>query len=349
LRTVALSLALAFALAVGAARPAWAADSIVLVVKRERDPIAVRLRAELEALGFQVVIVPEPAQAPGREVLEATARDAGAVAAVRIVSSKKGVEVWVADRVTGKTVLREVVVPESGSRGTSGTIALRAVELLRASLMEVEGSEPPPGEVPVSPTVRAAAAPRAPRADAAQPKPQQRRTFAAQLGPAVAVANGGLGPTVHTLLDFRWMPSRWLGLDVCGVAPTVPGTLEGPEGKSIVTLGVLGVGAHLSLAPLLGDDARWMPTAGLGLALTWLHLEGVANAPFQGQQDDIFTSAPYLRLGIGYAVFEQLAIVADVIGGVTVPRPVIRFAGREAGAWGPAFGVGSIGAELSWP
>src|ERR1035437_9780285 len=101
------------------------------------DPILPRLRAELGAMGFDLVEMLADDGAPARAALEENARSLGAIAAVRLVPSGGGVEVWIVDRVTGKTVLREIVRPEGPSGEADAMVAMRAVELLRASLLAI--------------------------------------------------------------------------------------------------------------------------------------------------------------------------------------------------------------------
>lgn len=110
------------------------AEKILLVDDADTRPVGVRLRAELVSLGFEVELAPAPEVEPSRASLEQAAREAGAVAALRVRASRAGVEVWVMDRVTSKTVLREVVFTGGDDEGL---VAVRAVELLRASLLEV--------------------------------------------------------------------------------------------------------------------------------------------------------------------------------------------------------------------
>src|SRR5262249_5220500 len=130
------------------------AASTIVVVCGPGDHFGLRVIAELEALGFRALIIDPLDEAASRASLEATARKAGAIAAIRAVPSARGVEVWIADRVTGKTVLREVA-SDDGALDGEGALALRAVELLRASLLEVALPAPPPGEVPATPEIRA--------------------------------------------------------------------------------------------------------------------------------------------------------------------------------------------------
>src|SRR5688572_4871010 len=110
------------------------AERVVVVEDPEMQRFATRLRSELTSVGFEVVMRPrEDSSTPLS--LEELAKKEGAVAALHVKASRSGVEVWVMDRITSKTLLRELV-PSSGD--DVGEVAVAAVELLRASLLEVE-------------------------------------------------------------------------------------------------------------------------------------------------------------------------------------------------------------------
>src|SRR5512134_2332583 len=83
---------------------------IAIVHELSADERAIaRLRAELATLGFEVVDVTLAAH-EGASALDDAARRVNAFAAVHVVPSKGGVEVWVADSATGKTLRREQVI-----------------------------------------------------------------------------------------------------------------------------------------------------------------------------------------------------------------------------------------------
>ena len=54
-------------------------------------------------------------------------------------------EIWVVDRITAKTVFREVILGLYDSREAPEVIAIRVVETLRATLMEDEAPPRDPG------------------------------------------------------------------------------------------------------------------------------------------------------------------------------------------------------------
>ncbi|MDC0740517.1 hypothetical protein [Polyangium mundeleinium] len=319
---------------------------IVLVAPAKDEGIAVRIRAELEALHFEVLDVEMEAGPPAREPLEEAARKSDAVAAVRIVPSSAGVEVWIVDRMTGKTVLRELVAEHEPPHGGSATIALRVMELLRASLMELDAPRPPPGEVAPPAVIREILAPRPAEAPPAAARPNKRPLLTLELGPSMLMSPGGIGPSglLHTSMHIL-RPSERIGMSAFVSIPVVPANLLGPEGVATSRIGLLGVGFRGSFAP---RGAAWNVNVGAGLSAVLLHFEGRPARSYAGTSETLFTFAPYLRAGLGYAVTPHLRIRADVLTGVTAQRPVVQFVGRVAATWGLPFVSPSLGAELSW-
>jgi hypothetical protein len=341
---------LAFCAVLSVARAGAAEEPrIVLVAPRGEDRVALRIRAELRALRFVVVDADAAPGPPSRAPLEEAARSHDAVAAVRIVPSSAGVEVWIVDRVTGKTVLRDIVAADVVSPSGSATVALRVVELLRASLMELDAPRPPPGEMLPPLAVRdliepAAPAPR-PLGPLAPPARPPRPAFAVEIGPAVLVSAGGLHPegVVSAAVHFR--PDDRLGATYFVMAPVVPSTVAGPEGAATIWIGLLGAGLRASLAPA---GAAWTPSLGAGVSALWVAYEGSPADGYAGTNGDAVTLAPYLRAGLGYRVLPRLRVKADLLSGVPLRRPVVQFGDRIAAVWGEPFFAPSIGVEYAW-
>lgn len=353
------AIALTFAIALTAAKAHAADPPRVVVVAADRDRAMVeRLRAELVAMGFDVTLVPLAEGVSTREALEGAAKLHNAVASMHVTAAARGIELWVADRVTGKTVLRDVVAPDGGAHDT---IALRAVELLRASLMEMDAPHPPRGDTPAPPSLRAVAGvppPRAPAsgaaptfatsdvADLAYAAPALRKSpwFGVSIGGAAAWSPGGLGP--HAALDVglrAWVVPR-VAIEVAGAVPLTTARHDGAEGYSINRFSLFLAGARVELGPL---GSRVKPSLGGGFALVWLHAEGVGASPgYVGATRDAFTGGPYLRPGLGVVVAGPLRIRADVLAGVAFKKLVLTYASREAAGWGQPFVVGSVGVEM---
>jgi hypothetical protein len=100
----------------------------------------VRVSAELRAAGFRVVFVERGAR-PVKDALTDALAAQGALAAISLeeLGEGRGVEVWVNDRATGKLSIRTLESSEPAS-----VLAVRAVELLRASLLELKHPPKPP-------------------------------------------------------------------------------------------------------------------------------------------------------------------------------------------------------------
>lgn len=322
---------------------------IVLLAPEGESRVALRIRAELRALHFDVVDMQAPEGPPSREPLEEAARSSDAVAAVRIVPSKAGIEVWIVDRVTSKTVLREIVSRDARSTSGEADIALRVMELLRASLMEIDAPTPPRGEIAPPPRVRALVSPRQVPPPVRLPVAAEglRGSFSVDLGMGMLLAPGNIGPAglLHVAAGYRPVP--WIGPMVLALVPVHSLDVRGPEGTAAVRMGLFGAGAEAALAP--GGPA-WSVTAGAGVSVFWLTAEGSAAGPFfGGRSTGLVTAAPFVRVGARLALLPRLHVRADVLGGATVQQPVIQFAGREAASFGAPFFAPSAAFELSWP
>jgi hypothetical protein len=114
------------------------AQRIILLCPPEADTSLTeafnRLRGELSMHGFEVE-VQTSAEAISPESLAARADSIAAVASVSFVRSANGAtaDIKISDRVTGKTTIRTIATEGNDA---PNLLALRAVELLRASLRE---------------------------------------------------------------------------------------------------------------------------------------------------------------------------------------------------------------------
>ncbi|WP_148313727.1 hypothetical protein [Sorangium cellulosum] len=349
LGALALALALALAAPPREAR-AGGAPRIVVVAPSREDRVSLRLQAELRALKFEVPeveIAPDP---PSRERLEEVAREKDAVAAVRIAPSSGGVEVWLVDRMTGKTVLREMVTDDTRSPSGGAALALRVVELLRASLMELDAPRPPAGEVAPPPSIREMMA--SPRADTPAPAPSvglpppRGAAFSIELGPAVLLSPGGMGPWGLLSAAANYQPSEEVGASVFALIPLLSSSASGPEGVATARVGLVGAAISGVVAP---PGAPWRFAVGAGASAVWMRLEGRPSERYEGSTEDLLTVAPLLRAGLGVAITPRLRVRADAICGVAILVPVVEFAGRQVATWGVPLVAPSLDLELVWP
>jgi hypothetical protein len=128
------------------ASPAWAEAPRVLLA-RSNGPreagVFRRLEAELRLAGFEIV-QHDVSGTVARSVLDTLAQQQKAFAAVALTEAGRSIDVWIEDRLTGKTLIRTLVAADDA------VIATRAAELLQASFVELTlrlPSQPVPPEV----------------------------------------------------------------------------------------------------------------------------------------------------------------------------------------------------------
>jgi hypothetical protein len=328
------------------------------------------LRAELEAAGFEVV-TPD-AESP--RDLEGVAADSESLAAIALAcaGNEARADVWVTDRVLGKTVIRHVHVdaalPDAGR-----ILALRAVEVLHASLIELDLPRGRPREVPKSEaTTSSPAEPAAtPRATVAPPA-RDTGSEAEELPPggkapaeagelsryALDVGVGALGgpgdipvslPVPVARFSMRFV-DRWLAQIVWnGPALSRVSARRADESSAdldqellLLRLGFDPSASHFTLAPFAA--------AGFG----------VERIAARGRLDDTMTSGAYravseskfvavVNTGVGLRVrpWQRFAFVATADLVVALARPVIRLGETAAKAAEPML-VGAVSVEASW-
>jgi hypothetical protein len=313
---------------------------VLLVVDQADDPFAERIRAELAALGLDVVALETWRTGESIESLDAAGRSESAAAAIRMLSSRRGVEVWMANQPTGRSLLRQLIVDESSTGPNLGLVALQTAELLRTSLLSVadaraataarQGSAPPKAETAV-PVVEAKSAGPAPWGVQA--------AFGAMFSPA-----SGDGQMQAWLSVQRLVVGR-LGIALDGSLPLSTGTVTGPEGSARINSALGG------LALFSRFDASERPvyaTLAVGGAVIRVDADGDASEPFIASSDSAVTGAAYARGDAGFAATNWLRFGLRAVAGVAPTGVKVRFAGNEAGVWGRPFLAGFVVTDLAW-
>ncbi|HLK35964.1 MAG TPA: hypothetical protein VKU41_04375 [Polyangiaceae bacterium] len=293
-----------------------------------------RLRAELLGAGFDVVEVDRP-PGDGRSEVDDADESTPSFATVAINRAPNGAfaDVWISDHVTRKTVVRRLEVGSAAD--ATAVLAIRALELLRASLLEVVAQPPPSSPpAPAPPDVARWVAP-------AMPPPPRRpvlRGTAVGVGVLTLHGLGGIG------LAAGPMASLSRGLGPMFVRLTVADLLVGPEvdaaaGSATVRqeLGALTVGWASEPKPI-GVQA-WMGAGGFDL-----QAQGSAAPPYRPTTGVVGSFLWTAGVGGVAQIGARFALTADVSAVFLDPKPVVVIAGRDAGGAGaPSVGA-SVGA-----
>ncbi|HSU42329.1 MAG TPA: hypothetical protein VLJ38_22260 [Polyangiaceae bacterium] len=297
------------------------------------EPLTVRLREEIESLGLEVMVV---ADGDPAEPLESRARVAGAVAAIRITRRGSGsVDMTIVDRATGKTVSRHLPIATGSDPASSELVATRTVELLRASLMELEAPHPARGDVPATPEVRALAAP------VGEPRVT---TLAVAAGPAL-VTSPALGVSVDVWVAVLLRTQSGFGATARLVVPGTGGGLDIAEGHVSARAWQYRLGAVFE-GPRLTRSLS--PHFEAGATLVTLTTAGAATAPFRGVEQHSLTWGPWIAAGLRYEFVPRVSLVVTAELALLFPETVIRSDAREVATFGRPLVGASTGLEVAW-
>jgi len=304
----------------------------ILVLLEQTSPAFLpRLRAELGSSGFGVAVVKPSTFPPSRSEIEQLAQQEGATAGLSLIEAGSGMEIWVVDRITAKTVFREVILGLYDPREAPEVIAIRVVETLRATLMEVEH----------------------PRATSIDTLPAQEidvlannrpSRFGLGVGGGAAYSPGGLGPTAHLGLAVTWAVTSRFHLALDGLLTPGRARLRGPEGETSVGLYLAGG----SLGFWLTDPA--MPVRlrlGAGAWASFMTLSGEATAPYVSTQSQIITVIPHLDLGLRVSLTHRVGLSLGFSGGMSAPATSVHFAAREVATWGRPLLLSNLALETT--
>lgn len=258
------------------------------------------LSAELADAGYVVTSSRCPGE--GWEGLRTCAETQGARAALRIrVAPGPSAVITVYDARTSKASARETddVRPR--------ILALMAVELLRASLRQLEDR----GEALPRPDAHEHALLR-----------HRRPRFALGVGAAAAWGLGGGRLWGHPELRARWTPWSGVGFEAFTWLPGHEHTFTDVQGRARVRYGLAAAGARV---PLRREDRALQVDLGGGGGALGLWTRGDAEAPFVSRTDRVWTGLLYARAGLALALGVRARWRLDLWTALAVPRLSVRF------------------------
>ena len=322
-RLASILLAAAVLLGVTPARGA----TVVIVRPTDPPPVMtetlVRLKGELTSVGFTTQMVDAPSAGTGsdrgsRAWLEQVAGARGADAVVAIIGSvaPDSVEVWVIDKVTGKSVVRSVRFEPKSPRA-SETLAIRAIELLRSSFLEIDlgarerdgepGAAPPPAVVRFVERERRARHP---------------ERVGVEVGAAGMMSLDGVGPALLPVARLAWAAQPWLLVHAVVAGLGTRSSVANQIGSARVTQewGMLGLAfrfrAEERLRPFLAVSAGVLHTSVDGRA------DSSANRGRSVTQWSFLVDA---GLGLSLQLRDRFYLALAGHAQMAEPYPAVRF------------------------
>lgn len=323
--------------------PEQVEERVLIRVVPSDDQVAARLSAELGLLGLTPVSLEVDEQAPtlGPDLLDQLAIG-NASAAIEIVIGEQRIDLWVADGNTGKTLNRRLDLIVDPAQDDPRTVAISAVELLRASRLElgdpVGDAGSPPSDEPSEQADESELPPRD------VPRPPPASVGSISLAPMVGGSPGGFGVTTHVELAGRWAPLERFALRFSLWIPTLGNSIAVNNGYVRMFVGMAFIEPQLRLP----GGAKWFhPELGLGLGGAVVGFEGNASGGLRSATEVLGGFTGYGHVGFGFAVVPRLWIRVDGYLGVLQPRPEVKSSLNEVEAtWGAPFGTGTLGLEI---
>ena len=313
-RVLATTFALALALS---SEQAWA-QRIVLVRPSSSDPALLsafaHLQGELKVHDFEVVLVDTTGETSPSD-LERAAAQQGAVAAISLLRSHDAAsaDIWVSDRATGKISRRSITTPPRPEG--PNLLAVRAVDLLRASLRELEP------EATLPPDIVGAAPATAPEhvrdwasADAT------RRSLSLSGGALVQAPVTGFGLAVGPLLAVGYAPTAAVTLRLELQGPLWGSRYVTDNASATLLQQQLLAEARLRLWHL-GDFSCSASAAGGASHLT---ARGEATAPYAPSEASSWTALGGLGLGAEWRLARVTTLSLRGRSFVFAPKPVVQ-------------------------
>jgi hypothetical protein len=304
--------------------------------------VVTRVRGELVAAGFQVALVDHVAGAdPGAEIRAVANRlHPHAIFGIFEQADSGAADVWIADLLVGKTLVQRVEAdPRDGAPAKDGSSvqAVRAVELLRASLLElvVERSHMPANAPPPQRDVAEGQGRVCPCEPAAAPK---SGSFGFEAGAAVLHSFDGIGASLSPILRASYQPAARVAIRVTASGFGTHPSVATSEGQAIVTQQF----GLLEVAPVLWTEGIVRPVVSVGLGAYHFEAQGAAAPPYEASTRELWTAVFDAGCGARLVAGRHFGVSLEAHALFASSRPEVHIAGLEVGGAGRPSVVGSL-------
>ena len=302
-----------------------------------------QLRVELAVLGFEAVVLETtPISTPKRS------------ATAHAHAEPRGHHSHLVRRAARGSVRRRHRYGGISTRGMNPTrgdatprvLALRAVELLRASLRELDTrrqpTPDPPSALPLASAWPSEDTGALPPIALPSPAPRLPRWVVGVSEPQRSQDPGGIGPSLAATPTLKaWLHDNW-GASVLGLVPLMSPHVAGAEGTATAALFLFGAGPSFRVR----SRAGWELEGSIGMGGALLRTTGSAGARFAGQVDVATSAAAYASASAAYWLTGDLALGGGLLLGALASPLEMRFANHPTAKWGVPYGAGSISLSL---
>ncbi|HXU04317.1 MAG TPA: hypothetical protein VN903_25325 [Polyangia bacterium] len=303
------------------------ADTVFLLQPAAASPAfrrsLARIGDELSADRFHVVLAdPETAGGPGA-LIESAMRTAEAGTALVLFGDPETgqAELCIVRHSGRRTAVRRATVVDDDPERMPEALARRALELLRATALELSiGIEPAPrprpSEADLPPTVSPPAAPPV--------------IITVDLGVATWTSIEGPPPAVAPVGRFAVRLSDWTWARITAAGLGTRPSLETAYGSATLAQSL----ALAEAVVVFRGDKRLRPFASIGAGTLNVAVSGVGAAPYEGRAPQRWSAAFDGGVGVALVLRSRAALVTELHGLVAAPHPVVRFVDTRAATIG---------------
>jgi hypothetical protein len=317
-----------------AASPARADAARVAVLAPDGQPIAARLQRNLTSLGYQVAnatITVCTRESVTRQLDELHADAA-------LCADGDAVGVWTRDG--ERIVLKDAIVAQAADDRGHEVTAARAVMALREGLGKADGKAGSPGSLTIVANPSGSGTPSKDEWSAPPAAPPAKPSRIAPplvlgAGPAMAASRDGTSFAVS--VEGQIGLGRYVALVPSITFIPVNRVVERDEGSASFrpTLFAVGIGI-----PILRTSSFIVPRVGAGYGILWMHVAPESAAPPATMRapEDLVAPVFYSTASLSFAVYKNLRVVAEGMGGVSSHDMIVRIARSSAAHWGVPLG-----------
>jgi hypothetical protein len=310
--------------------PARAASGLVILLQSNtaspgQRRCLTRIREELVAGGFEVAVVDSGPQLDPISIAGAIERQRGSVATMALLGDPElgPSELWILDRVGARAEVRRITATTSDPTHVPEVLAIRTIELLRASALKLlmESNQPPPPEAsPPSSTASVTVG-------LVRERPE---AVGLEAGLAVLESVGGPGPAAIPVgrLRLALLGPLFARLTLAGL---------GTRPRVTTPLGTTDIGQNLGLVEIgavFRRHRRLNPVVTVGAGVLYVRSDGDGVYPYQGIEDSRWTALVDGGLGFVALLEARVALTFEIHASLAAPHPLVRFSGTDAATIG---------------
>ena len=285
-----------------------------------------RIGDELSADRYHVILADRDAASDPRAVIESAAHAAEAGSALILFGDPDSgqAELCIVRRSGRRTAVRRATVVVEDPERMPEALARRALELLRATALELSiGIEPTPqpetpqrSEAEVHPSASASAVPPA--------------NVTIDLGVAAWASIEGPPPAVAPVGRVALRVSEWAWARITAAGLGTRPSLETAYGTATL---VQTVALAEAVAVFRGD--KWLrPFVSIGAGALNVAVSGMGEGQYEDRAPQRWSAAFDGGIGVAVAVRSRAALVTELHALVAAPHPVVRFADMRAATIG---------------